>query len=153
LTIVKRLANFRSISETSEAHQMLKTALLTLSIIVVAFGLILSGMFLFANDGIPLIALLTGIALIIQGGFTIAYLGGALDAWKEWATQLFVSGEVASVLAGGLAFVQGFLYNMHPRNGDYEFGPMGLGVFMAAHAIVGLTYASSSSTLRRTQSL
>ena len=131
---------------------MLKTALLTVSIIVVAFGLILSGMFLFANDGIPLIALFTGLALIIQGGFTIAYLGGALDPWKVWASQLFVSGEVASLLAGGLAFVQGFLYNMHPRNGDYEFGPMGLGVFMAAHAIIGLMYASSSSAFRRAQS-
>jgi hypothetical protein len=131
---------------------MLKTALVSLSIIVCAFGLFLTGAYFFDNveGGIPMIALFTGLALMIQGSFTIGWAGGAFDSWKEWATQLFVSGEVASVLAGGLAAVQGFLYNMHPRHGDLEFGPMILGVFMAAQAIVGLIYASALSS-RQTQ--
>lgn len=126
---------------------MLKTALFVLSIINAGFGLFLAGAYFFDNSegGIPVIALLTGVALIIQGGYTIAYLGDAIDSWRERATQLFVSGETASILAGGLAVLQGFFYNLHPRNGDYEFGPMGLGIFMAAQAIVGLVYASSVS--------
>lgn len=133
---------------------MLKTALISLSMIVCAFGLFLTGAYFFDNPdgGIPMIALFTGLALMIQGGFTIGWVGGAFDPWKEWARQLFVSGEVASVLAGGLAAVQGFLYNMHPRNGDFEFAPMMLGVFMAAQAITGLMYAASLSSETRTAS-
>jgi hypothetical protein len=129
---------------------MLKTALLVLSIINAGFGLFLAGAYFFDNSdgGIPAIVLLTGMALILQGGYTTAYIGGALDEWRTFATQLFASGETVSILAGGLAAVQGFLYNLHPRNGDYEFGPMGLGIFMAAQAIVGLVYASSGSASR-----
>ena len=127
---------------------MLKTALFVLSFINAAFGLFLAGAYFFDNPdgGIPVIALLTGMALILQGGYTIAYIGGALDDWRTLATQLFVSGETASILAGGLAVVQGVFYNLHPRNGDFEFGPMGLGIFMAAQAIVGLVYATSVSS-------
>jgi len=45
--------------------------------------------------------------------------------------------------------VQGFLYNMHPRNGDFEFAPMALGIFMAVQAVLGLMYAASFSPARR----
>jgi hypothetical protein len=130
---------------------MLKTALFVLSIINTACGLFLAGAYFFANsDGaIPFIALATGIALIIQGGYTVLFAGGGLDAWGEMATQLFVSGETASILAGGLAALQGVLYNLHPRNGDYELLPMSLGIFMVAQAVVGLLYASSVSSAKR----
>lgn len=133
---------------------MLKTALFVLSIINAAFGLFLTGAYFFANPdgGIPFIALATGIALIIQGGYTVLYAGGGLEAWHEMATQLFVSGETASILAGGLAALQGVLYNLHPRNGDYELAPMTLGILMAVQAIVGLIYASSISSAKRVPS-
>jgi hypothetical protein len=139
--------------DTLPEATMLKTALLSLSMIVFAFGLFLTGAYFFDNfeNGIPVIALLTGVALMIQGGFTIGWVGGAFDSWKDWARQLFVSGEVASVLAGGLAAAQGLLYNMHPRNGDFEFGPMVLGVFMAVQAVLGLMYAASVSSTRRAE--
>jgi len=130
---------------------MLKTALFVLSIINTACGLFLAGAYFFANPdgGIPFIALATGIALIIQGGYTVLFAGGGLDAWREMATQLFVSGETASILAGGLAVVQGVFYNLHPRNGDYELLPMTLGIFMVAQAVVGLLYTSSVLSGRR----
>jgi hypothetical protein len=129
---------------------MLKIALYTLSLLNTGFGLFLSGAFLFANrdGGIPLVAFLVGVALVVQGAYTIGYAGGVFDDLHELGTQLFVAGQTLSVLAGGLAAVQGYLYNLHPRNGDYEFGPMGLGVFMAVQAIVGLFYASSTSSDR-----
>ncbi len=132
---------------------MLKTALYFLSLVNAAFGVFLAGAYFFANadGGIPVIALLTGLALIVQGSYTIAWTSGAFRDWEQRATQLFVSGETASILAGGLAAVQGFFYNLHPRNGDYEFGPMGLGIFMAVQAIVGLLYASSRSSALETR--
>ena len=129
---------------------MLKTALFVLSTNNAAFGTFLAGAYFFDNSdgGIPAVALFTGMALILQGGYTIAYIGGALEEWIDRATQLFVAGQTASILAGALAAVQGFLYNLHPRNGDFEFGPMGLGIFMAAQAILGLIYASTVSARR-----
>ena len=126
---------------------MLKTALYFLSLVNAAFGLFLIGAYFFyPGGGIPVVAGLTGLALLIQGVYTTVYITGSLERWEERATQLFVSGETASILAGGLAAVQGFLYNLHPINGDYEFLPMGLGIFMAVQAIVGLVYASRASS-------
>ena len=132
---------------------MLKTVLYFLSLVNAAFGLFLAGAYFFDNPdgGIPVIALLTGLALIVQGAYTIAWTGGALHDWERRATQQFVSGETAAILAGVLAALQGFFYNLHPRNGDYEFGPMGLGIFMAVQAVVGLLYASLSSSARETR--
>ncbi len=133
---------------------MLKTALYLLSVINAGFGLFLIGAYFFyPGGGIPLVALLTGVALLIQGGYTTAYAGGSFHNWEQRATQLFVSGETASILAGALAVIQGLLYNLHPRNGDYEFGPMGLGIFMAVQAVLGLIYASSSSSARATRTI
>jgi hypothetical protein len=132
---------------TLNEDQMLKTALYFLSLVNAAFGLFLIGAYFFyPGGGIPVVAGLTGLALLIQGIYTMVYITGSLERWHERAAQLFVSGETASILAGGLAAVQGFLYNLHPRNGDYEFLPMGLGVFMAVQAIVGLVYASGASS-------
>lgn len=126
---------------------MLKTALYFLSLVNTAFGLFLIGAYFFYPGGaIPVVAGLTGLALLIQGVYTMVYISGFLERWEQRAMQLFVSGETASILAGGLAAVQGFLYNLHPHNGDYEFLPMGLGVFMAVQAIVGLVYASGATS-------
>jgi len=126
---------------------MLKTALYFLSLVNTAFGLFLIGAYFFyPGGGIPVVAGLTGLALLIQGVYTMVYITGSLDRWEQRATQLFVSGETASILAGGLAAVQGFLYNLQPRNGDYEFLPMGLGVFMAVQSILGLVYASAATS-------
>ena len=133
---------------------MLKTALYFLSLVNTAFGLFLIGAYFFyPGGGIPIIAGLTGLALLIQGVYTMVYITGSLERWQERAMQLFVSGETASILAGGLAAVQGFLYNLHPHNGDYEFGPMGLGIFMAVQAIVGLVYASGASSRHSARAL
>lgn len=126
---------------------MLKTSLYFLSLVNTAFGLFLIGAYFFyPGGGIPVVAGLTGLALLIQGVYTMVYITGFMERWEQRAMQLFVSGETASILAGGLAAVQGFLYNLHPRNGDYEFLPMGLGVFMAVQAIVGLVYASGATS-------
>lgn len=134
---------------------MLKTALYFLSLVNAALGLFLAGAYFFDNQsgGIPVLVLVTGISLMTQGVYTIVYIGGALDDWHERATQLFVSGETAAILAGGLATIQGVILNLHPRNGDYEFLPMGLGIFMAVQATIGLIYASSTSAERTRQGI
>jgi hypothetical protein len=76
------------------------------------------------DDGMPIVVLLVALSLFIQGAFSLGHL---LELWKRWGIPsflLFVAGESAAALVGGVAILQGVLYNLHPVNGDYEFGPL-----------------------------
>ncbi len=122
---------------------MTKIVLLACSSINALCGLALMGAFLLLPAaGLPLIAFLTGLALCVQGAFTLAYLSSLLTPWHARATAALIAGEAAAMLAGGLAVANGVLYNLHPRNGDFEFGPMSLGVLMITQAALALLYAS-----------
>ena len=122
---------------------MTKIALLACSTLNALCGLALMGAFLLVPAaGLPLIAFLTGLALCVQGAFTLAYLSSLLSPWHARATAALIAGEAASILAGGLAVANGVLYNLHPRNGDFEFFPMSLGVLMITQAALALLYAS-----------
>ena len=124
---------------------MTKIVLVACSAINALCGLALMTAFLLMrSDGIPLIAFLTGLALFIQGAFTLAYLSSLLTRWQARAMVALIAGEAASVLAGGLAVASGVLYNLHPRNGDFEFLPMSLGVLMVTQAALALLYAVES---------
>ena len=123
-------------------------ALLTLSLINVGAGILLATTALIS--GWPLIAALTGAALAIQGGYTLVYLLRGAPGADALLTRILTAGEVASLLVGGLAFLQGFLYNLHPRNGGFEFAPMSLGVLMAVQAFVALAFLKQRGAERWT---
>jgi hypothetical protein len=122
---------------------MTKIVLLACSSINALCGLALMGAFLLRPAaGTPVIAFLTGLALCAQGTFTVAYLSSLLTRWHARATAALIAGEAAAILAGGLAVANGVLYNLHPRNGDFEFLPMSLGVLMVTQAALALLYAA-----------
>ena len=122
---------------------MTKIALFASSLTNALAGLALMATYLLAPAaGLPLIAFLTGLALCIQGTFTLAYMSPLVALWRAPATAALIAGEAASILAGGLAVANGVLYNLHPRNGDIELAPMSLGVLMLAQAALALLYAS-----------
>ena len=124
---------------------MTKIVLLACSSINMLCGLALMGIFLLLPAaGFPMIAFLTGLSLCIQGAFTLAYLSSRLTPWHARATAALIAGEAAAILAGGLAVAQGVLYNLNPRNGDFEFFPMSLGVLMVTQAAIALLYAAGS---------
>ena len=96
------------------------------------------------DEGMPVIVLFVALSLVVQGSFTIGHLTGL---WKRWGIpsfQLFIVGESAAALVGGVAILQGVLYNLHPINGDYEFGPLLAATLMATQAGIGLVYAARS---------
>lgn len=97
------------------------------------------------DDGMPIIVLLVALSLFIQGAFTLGYLNGLWKRWEHPAFQLFVAGESAATLVGGVAILQGVLYNLHPVNGDYEFGPLLAATLMTTHATIGLVHATRSN--------
>ena len=128
---------------------MLRIALALFSVINLAVGVGLAAMYLQfrSGGGVPVLVLLIGVALVLQGGFTLGYLRNWGSAFGNRVAQLFVAGETAAALAGGLGTLQGVLYNLSPVNGDQEFGPLMSATLMATHAVIGLTYAARDGRL------
>ncbi|HKG90449.1 MAG TPA: hypothetical protein VKA84_01080 [Gemmatimonadaceae bacterium] len=124
---------------------MLKKAIAAISTLDVALGALLAGAFVVQSargEGPFWIMLLTGLALVAQGGYTLLYAW----AWRPYQalsrpmTRLLAGGQLAALAVGNAAFLQGVLYNLHPRNGDHEFLPMTAGALMAAQAAAALGY-------------
>lgn len=123
---------------------MLRIALFLTSLANVVAGLGLAGLYFKfrGGGGVPIIVLFIALSLFVQGVFTLGYMRGWWSQWGTRSTQLFVAGEFAAALVGTLGTLQGILYNLHPRNGDYEFGPLMAAVLMGTQAAVGLIYAA-----------
>lgn len=128
---------------------MIRLALGVASLANAAAGLALAGMwYRFRHDeGMPIIVLFVALSLLVQGAFTIGELRGLWKRWGSISFQLFVTGEAAAALVGGVAILQGVLYNLHPINGDYEFGPLLAATLMTTQATIGLVYAARSGAL------
>jgi len=128
---------------------MLRIALVVLSVINVAAGVGLAGLYLqFRSDGgVPVLVLLIGISLVVQGGFTLGYLRDRRSGFAATIAQLFVAGESVAALAGIVGTLQGILYNLTPVNGDHEFGPLMAATLMGTQAIIGLIYAARRETV------
>lgn len=130
---------------------MLRIALLVASLANVVAGLGLAGAYFRfrSGGGVPVIVLFIALSLFVQGAFTIGYLRGWLEEWRTRATQLFVAGESAAALVGTIGTLQGILYNLHPVNGDQEFGPLMAALLIGAQAALGLVYAARNGEVRR----
>jgi hypothetical protein len=125
---------------------VLRLALILASIANIAAGLGLGRLwFKLRNDpGMPIVVLFVALSLLIQGGFTLGHLRGL---WKQLGLpsfSLFVAGEGAAALVGAVAILQGVVYNLHPTNGDYEFGPLLAATLMTTQATIGLIFAARS---------
>ena len=126
---------------------MLRIALILTSIANIAAGLGLGGLwFKFRNDaGMPIVVLFIALALIVQGGFTLGHLRGIWKGWGLPSFSLFVTGECAAALVGGLAILQGVIYNLNPTNGDYEWGPLMAASLLTTQATLGLIFTARST--------
>lgn len=116
---------------------VMKTVLATLSIINVLMGAALLGLLAFTQGTPPVVAAL-GIGLLIQAGYTLAYLGGFLDAFEPWSLRALVAGQTVALVVGALGFISSGLYNLNPPGGDYEYGPLTVGFLIALQAAVAL---------------
>src|SRR2546423_2958940 len=97
------------------------------------------------DEGMPIIVLFVALSLFIQGIYTIGHINGVWRRWRIPSFQLFLAGEMAAALVGGVAILQGVLYNLQPVNGDYEFGPLLAATLMTTQAAIGLVYVSRSN--------
>ena len=115
----------------------MRTVLATVSVINGLMGFALIGLFIITNDT-PLLVLVLGVGLLIQAGFVLAYLSGALQALEPWSLRAILVGETVALLVGFFGFVSSALYNINPPGGDYEYGPLAVAALIGFHAGVAL---------------
>jgi hypothetical protein len=78
---------------------------------------------------------LIALALIVQGGYTLLWLGGRLRRWQRWASGLFAAGETTALAAGVFAT---FGVMSAFENSDPEYAPLMVAVVVAIHGLIGL---------------
>jgi hypothetical protein len=127
--------------------KLVKPAVAAASLLGMALGALLTGGFVAQaarGEGPFWTMLLTGLALGTQGGYTLLYawLWRPHQALSAPMTRLLVAGQATALTVGSATFLHGVAYNLHPRNGDFEFLPMTAGALMAAQAAATLGYVS-----------
>jgi hypothetical protein len=115
----------------------MRTVLATLSAINALMGLFLLVLFVAAEDT-PVIVAALGVGLLIQAGYTLAYLAGPLSRFGPWARRALIAGQTVALLVGGFGLISSTLYNIDPPGGDPEYGPLTVGALIAFQAAVTL---------------
>jgi uncharacterized membrane protein HdeD (DUF308 family) len=111
-----------------------------------AGGLVLIGTWATMWQRVPIIVLAIGASLLIQGAYTIVYLHGELDHWRDLATGALFAGESLSAVVGAGGLIQGIAHNIN--NADMEMAPVLAGLLMLTQALLALLYLVVNDKLR-----
>jgi hypothetical protein len=95
---------------------------------------------------VPIIVLLIGGSLLIQGGYTVLYLHGDLDRWRHLGTGALFAGECLSACVGAGLLIQGIIHNATSPDG--EMVPVLAGFLMVTQAAIALVYVFTADRLR-----
>src|SRR3982074_2127010 len=125
---------------------MLRLFLMLASFANCAGGLVLIGTWATMWQRVPIIVLALGASLLIQGAYTIVYLHGELDRWRDLATGALFAGESLSAVVGAGGLIQGILHNIN--NADMEMAPVLAGLLMLVQALLALLYLLITNQLR-----
>jgi len=111
-----------------------------------AGGLVLIGTWATMWQRVPIIVLFIGGSLLIQGAYTILYVHGELDRWRDLATGALFAGESLSAVVGAGGLIQGIAHNID--NSDMEMAPVLAGLLMLVQALLALLYLLVTDKLR-----
>jgi hypothetical protein len=78
------------------------------------------------------------LGLLIQAGYTLAYVAGRLERFEPWALRALLAGQTVAFVVGAVGFASSAVYNIDPPAGDYEYGPLTVGALIALQAAVTL---------------
>jgi hypothetical protein len=115
----------------------MRTVLTTLSAINGLMGVLLLGLFFVADDT-PAVVVALGIGMLVQAGYTLAYMAGLLSRFEPWARRALIAGQTVALLIGSFGFISATLHNIDPPGGDPEYGPLTVGALIAFQAAVTL---------------
>ncbi|HJQ53436.1 MAG TPA: hypothetical protein VJ825_06290 [Gemmatimonadaceae bacterium] len=117
---------------------MLKLLLMLSSVANVAGGLVLIATWATMWQRVPVIVLFIGASLLIQGGYTILFLGGELDSWGDLAVGALFAGECLAGCVGALGLAEAIIHNF--THADMEMAPVLAGLLMVGQAGLALVY-------------
>jgi len=125
---------------------MLRFLLMLTSFANTAGGLVLIGTWAAMWERVPIFVLLIGGSLLIQGGYSLLYLHGELDFWRDLATGALFAGQALALCVGVVMLVHAILYSV--GTADLEMAPVLAGFLMFAHGVLSLIYLYDSDMLR-----
>jgi hypothetical protein len=125
--------------------------MLRLLLMLASFANCLGGLVLVATwaalwPHVPVIVPFIGASLLIQGAYTILYLHGDLDRWRDLATGALFAGEGLSAFVGAGGLIQAIAHNA--STSDMEMAPVLAGLLMFGQAVLALLYLVLSDKLR-----
>jgi hypothetical protein len=125
--------------------------MLKLLLMLTSMGNCLAGLIVALTWGamwphVPIIVPFIGASLIIQGAYTILYLHGDFDRWRDLATGALFAGEGLSACVGAGGLIQGIIHNVNTP--DMEMAPVLAGLLMLSQAVLALLYLLLSDKLR-----
>lgn len=135
VTLAALSAQLRSDPRSFQGGTLVKIIVATLSVLNVAAGLGLAVVAIGLGDSPPIVPMLIAV-LLVQGGYTLALLGGLLTARR--AVVVEVIGSTLALVVGGIGVVAGVVANIDPVNGDPEYGPLTVAMLIAAHGLASL---------------
>jgi hypothetical protein len=135
LTGIALVAQLRSDARSFRGGTLMKTVVTTLSVLNIAAGIGLTVLAV-AMEGTPPIVIALSAVLLIQGGYTLAYVGGLLGS--GFAQVLELAGSTLALVVGGVASVGAAIANIDPVGGDPEYAPMAVAMLIAAHGLASL---------------
>jgi hypothetical protein len=125
---------------------MLKLLLMLASMANCLGGLVLVATWAALWPHVPIIVPFIGASLLIQGAYSVLYLHGDLDRWRDLATGALFAGEGLAACVGAGGLVQAIMHNVN--SADMEMAPVLAGFLMLAQAVLALVYLVTSDKLR-----
>lgn len=119
-----------------------RLSLTPLSVLNVVAGAALV-VFALASGDVPAWVALPALAVMVQGAYTLAWIGQSLPFGQTMANGLFVVGQTAAFLLGSVGLVAAVVNQS--GSSDPEFGPLTIMTIVTVHAIVGLLAAFTQS--------
>ena len=125
---------------------------LRLFLMLASFANCFGGLVLLATWGamrerVPVVVVFIGASLLVQGAYTILYLHGDLDWWRDRATGALFAGQGLAACVGAIGLLDGLLHNFN--HADMEMAPVLAGLLMLSQAVLALSYLFVTGRLRR----
>ena len=109
----------------------------TISIINALGGTGLLILYFTGADRPPLLLVLA-LVLAVQSGSTLVVVLGLFRSTLQRILRIHRAGSAAALLIGIVGFSVGLAANLHPINGDPEYGPPTVALMIAAHGLASL---------------
>lgn len=109
--------------------------------------LVAAGVVVDPRYAVPVIAILIGGSMLIQGLYSFGYAQHWWSRWGSTASGALLAGQLLSLCAGVATVAYAIFYVERASNGGIEPGPFFSGVMIGANALLALIVLGTSGAL------